>query len=75
MKRDEAKISCSPAKPCWGKWGDSAQISSGTLAMRVSVMELGRFTGDRAGHSHSVTGGDVLLFGRRKGDRPLQIRC
>ena len=28
-----------------GKAGDSIHISSGTVAMRVSVMELGRFMG------------------------------
>ena len=51
MKMVEAKISCSaPEKPrapgtLWkGKCGESAQMSSGTLAMRVSVMEFGRFT-------------------------------
>ncbi len=62
MKMAEAKISCSPEKPCWGKWGERAQMSSGTLAMRVSVMELGRFTGagnareQGRGYSHSPTG-------------------
>ena len=44
MKMAEAMSSCSPWGPCQGKRGESAQISSGTLAMRVSVMELGRFT-------------------------------
>ena len=50
MKTTEAMISCSPPNmPCaaWlaGKAGDRIQISRGTVAMRLIVMELGRFMG------------------------------
>ena len=44
MKMPEAKISCSPCVPWMGNTGESAQMSNGTLAMRLIVMELGRFT-------------------------------
>src|SRR5205823_7493893 len=50
MKIPEAKSSCSPpASPCvaWeaGNAGESIQMSSGTVAMRLNVMEFGRFMG------------------------------
>ena len=48
MKTMEAMTSCSPPARPWvawfaGKAGDRIQISSGTVAMRLIVMELGRF--------------------------------
>src|SRR5882672_3431099 len=42
----EARISCSPGM-LWKRLLERIQISSGILKMRVSVMELGRFTGRR----------------------------
>src|ERR1700679_1539292 len=56
MKTHEARTSCSPpsrpvvwpcAGPPSGKAGESIQISRGTVAMRLTVMELGRFMGLR----------------------------
>src|SRR5579864_75940 len=52
MKMVEARISCSPPSRPWVAWlagnaGDKIQISSGTVAMRLSVMEFGRFKGPR----------------------------
>jgi hypothetical protein len=38
-------ISCWPIDASWsGNEGESSQMSSGTVAMRLNVMELGRFT-------------------------------
>ena len=50
MKTAEAMSSCSPPGRPWvawlaGKAGERIQISSGTVAMRLIVMELGRFMG------------------------------
>src|SRR5271166_2775266 len=49
--RTEARISCSPPAPRKGKCADSIQSSSGIMAMRLSVMELGRFMLLLPGHS------------------------
>jgi hypothetical protein len=49
MKTMLAMISCSPPRrpvapwPCQGKAGESIQMSRGTHAIRLIVMELGRF--------------------------------
>jgi len=45
MNSAEARSSFSPPV-FWKRLVDRIQISSGMLKMRVSVMELGRFTGD-----------------------------
>src|ERR1700733_11245826 len=52
MKTADAINSCSPPASPWVAWltgnaGDKIQISSGTVAMRLSVMEFGRFMGLR----------------------------
>ncbi|GEM_PF-5237121 len=60
MKMEEAMISCSPCMLERGKRGDSAQIRSGTLAMRVSVMELGKFTGKSAAAEEEVASTHIL---------------
>lgn len=45
MKTMEATISCWPwwPGPCQGNRGERIQMSRGTAAMRLIVMELGRF--------------------------------
>src|ERR1017187_979186 len=50
MKTPDASNSCRPPSRPWvaglaGNAGDRIQISSGTVAMRLIVMELGRFMG------------------------------
>ena len=45
MNRPEAISSCSPLGPLTGKCGESTQMRIGTVAIRLSVMEFGRFTG------------------------------
>src|ERR1700737_3984447 len=70
INTSEAIISCSPPRspvapcPVQGNAGDRIQISRGTLAMRLNVMELGKFmwvpTRQKclrrdAGHTHSPT--------------------
>src|SRR6266568_8620417 len=44
INRTEARISCSPWGPCQGKCGERIHSSSGIMAIRLIVMELGRFT-------------------------------
>src|SRR6201746_580081 len=68
INTSEAIISCSPpcspACPCpiHGKWGERIQISSGTLAMRLIVMELGRFIqfGQNRVRSQKLPDTDIL---------------
>src|ERR1700694_3972149 len=80
INTSEAIISCSPPRnpvapcPVQGNAGDRIQISRGTLAMRLNVMELGRFmTGIRRSTRVCDVMPDTHILPRHSEDAPTSL--